>query len=149
MTRRNGRFAGLFAVTSLWLAVVGCDCVGPPTTTPPTPVGNIRSVVADDGVDLVLANLEQPLRALQVDVEVTGASATTLIAIGDYDLVEGGLDQPKASFTAVVSDTRRLPLHDGAVAHITLNGNGSVSLQNAAAVDADGNKRPLTVVVSE
>jgi hypothetical protein len=133
----------------------GCACDPPPETPPVADaVGAVRVDVAGATATVVLAGLEAPLRALEVDVAVTGGEASAARAVGRHDLLEAGLvasaahpaGGPRARFTLVVGDTRRLPLNDGPCARLTIDDGASVSLLAAAAVDANGRKRPLTVV---
>lgn len=140
-------FAGL-ALLSL-SSCVSCD---PPPDPPPveTPVGSVRLDTATGSATLVLVGLEQPLTAFQVDVVVDGGSASAFLAIADHDIVEAGLAAedggPKSRFTAVVSDTRRLPLNSGNLARLTLDEGATVTLSNALGIDQQGKKRALKVV---
>ena len=135
-------------------ALLGCP---PPPEPPPSggdAVGSIRVDVAGAEATVVLAELEAPLRALEVDVRVSGGVASAARAIGPYDLVEAGLQAgptnpaggPRDRFTLVVADTRRLPINDGPCARLTVDAGADVTLLAARAVDANGRKRPVTVV---
>lgn len=103
---------------------------------------------------LTLASLSAPLRAVQVDVSVSGGQARAASGVGPWDVVEAGLSAttanpgggPKDRFTLVVADTRRLPVNDGAFAQIVVDEGATVTLSHAVAVDANGTRRPITVV---
>ncbi|MDP2345359.1 MAG: hypothetical protein Q8O67_30725 [Deltaproteobacteria bacterium] len=128
-----------------------CSC-DPPIEDPPAvqPVGSVRVDVDGAGATLVLVGLEQPLRAFEVDVSVQGGRASALVAIADHDVVEAGLRPedggPKDRFTVVVGDTRRVPIVNGALAVLSLDGGATVVLSGAAGIDQSGKKRSLTVV---
>lgn len=137
------------------VAFGGCQCVEPEPPPLNTPVATVTAVLRDDGgFDLVLSNLERPVRSLQVDVKLDGALATAVSAIAGAgaaaaDIVEADLDaQGKSDFTVVIADTRRLNLPAGAVARV---GTGldlqKVTLSRALAVDDSGALRSVIVVV--
>ncbi len=153
--------AGLRARPVKWsamfvaLAFGACECIEPPVRDPDAPVARVTAVLRDDGgFDLVLSNLERPVRSLQVDVKLEGALATEVTALAGAgasaaDIVEADLDgQGKDDFTVVIADTRRLNLPAGAVARV---GTGldlqKVTLSRALAVDDSGALRDVTVVV--
>lgn len=139
----------LFLVTSLLLSVAGCTGCEPPVVDepPPGPIGSLRLEAENGSATLVLVGLEQPLRALQVDVDVAGGVATAFLPLADHDIVEAGLgDGPAARFTAVVGDTRKLPLNSGPLARLTVDEGATVTLTAAFGVDQSGKKRALTVV---
>ena len=147
--------AGLRARPVKWSAMLvalafgACECIEPPVRDPDAPVARVTAVVRDDGgFDLVLSNLERPVRSLQVDVKLEGALASEVTALGGSDVAEAALDTPKDDFTVVVADTRRLNLPAGAVARV---GTGldlrRVTLSRALAVDDSGALRDVTVVV--
>jgi hypothetical protein len=144
--RRRSGLPSAFALLAL-LPFSSCICeIGPP---PPDeiPVAQISTVVSDGGFDLVLANLERPVRALQVDVQLGGANATAARQLNGADVVEAALSNPKNDFTVVVSDTRRLNLPPGAVVHVDTDASpSSITLTNAFAVDDLGAKRVVEVV---
>ena len=131
------------------LSSCACD---PPAVEPPGlgAVGSVRVDVNGATATLVLAGLEQPLRAFEVDVTVNNGTATLLTAIADHDVVEGGLRPedggPRDRFTVVVSDTRRLPLKNGALVVLSLQEGATLVLRAAFGIDQQGNKRSLTVV---
>ena len=137
------------AAALVLVAVGACECVAGPPPTPSDAVGAITTRAVAGGFEIVLDDLKQPVRAVQVDVALEGARATAIAAAGDvaHDVLEAGLDQPSSSFTAVVSDTRRLPLVEGAIAKIETDAAGTPRLSSAVAVDDDGRRRPLTLVV--
>jgi hypothetical protein len=137
------------AVALALVAVGACECVVGPPPPPSDAVGAITTRAVAGGFELVLDDLKQPLRAVQVDVTLDGARATAIGPAGAvaHDVLEAGLDQPASSFTAVVSDARRLPLVEGAIARIEVDGAGAPSLSAAVAVDDDGRRRSLTLVV--
>jgi hypothetical protein len=113
-------------------------------------VGSVRVDVAAGSATLTLVGLEQPLRAFEVDVNVSGGRASALVPIADHDVVEAGLRPedggPKDRFTVVVGDTRRIPLVNGALAVISLEEGATVVLDSAVGIDQTGAKRTLTVV---
>jgi hypothetical protein len=145
----------LLALMLVATAFGACECVDPPPPNPDAPVARVTAVLRDEGgFDLVLSNLERPVRSLQVDVKLDGALATEVTAIAGAgaapaDVVEADLDaQGKDDFTVVIADTRRLNLPAGAVARV---GTGldlqKVTLSRALAVDDSGALRDVTVVV--
>ena len=126
----------------------GCQCGTAPPPNKPASVGQLSAVNVDGGFELRLTNLERPVRELQVDVKLAGASAHSAAASGGSDVLEAGLDAPKSDFTVVVGDTRRLNLPDGAVVKVTTDhAPSSIALSRALAVDDTGKKRDITVVV--
>lgn len=143
-----------FALVCLAVPFAGCECVTPPPPNPDAPVARLTAVLRDEGgFDLVLSNLERPVRSLQVDVKLEGALASDVTALAGAggtpaDIVEAALDTPKDDFTVVIADTRRLNLPSGAVARV---GTGldlqRVTLSRALAVDDSGALRDVTVVV--
>lgn len=141
----NARMWTLLALVT----VVGCECEAPPPPNPDAPVARITAVILEEGgFDLVLSNLERPVRSLQVDVNLDGALASNVAALGGSDLAEAGLDVPKDDFTVVVADTRRLNLPAGAVARVSTGLDlNRVTLSRALAVDDSGALRAVTVVV--
>jgi hypothetical protein len=133
----------------------GCTCIEPTPQNPDAPVARVTAVLLEDGgFDLVLSNLERPVRSLQVDVKLDGARATTVTALAGAgasaaDVVEADLPvDGKDDFTVVIADTRRLNLPAGPVARV---GTGlelqKVTLSRALAVDDSGALRGVTVVV--
>jgi hypothetical protein len=145
-----------FTALFLGMLVQSCSCDPLPPEPPPgaDAVGTIRVDVTGGTATVTLAELEAPLRALEVDVQVSGGRATAARATGAHDLVEAGLvagpahpeGGPRDRFTLVLADTRRLPIADGPCAQLTVDDGATVALRAAAAVDANGRKRPLTVV---
>jgi hypothetical protein len=136
-------------------ALSSCQC-DPPPDDPPADgaIGSVRADAADGAVTLVLVGLDAPLSAFQVDVVVDGGTATQFLSLADHDIAEAGLvasaanpdGGPKARFTAVVADTRRLPLNSGPLARIALDDDDArVTLTNAFGVDQRGKKRALSV----
>lgn len=138
----------LLAASLIAFAASSCECPGPPPQAG-DPVGGVATRAVEGGFEIVLEDLKQPVRAVQVDVDLGAVRATSIRAAGAvaHDVVEAGLDAPKSSFTAVVSDTRRLPLGDGAIAFVETDGAASPRLSSAVAVDDDGDRRTLSVVV--
>jgi hypothetical protein len=145
------------ALAALLSTISGCSltCGAPPPEPPPDDaVGSIDVVVDGTSATLSLSGLDAPLRALQVDVVVGEGRASSVTAIGPWDVVEAGLTAsptnpiggPKDHFTLVVADTRRLPVNDGPLARLVIDDGAKVKLANAVAVDADGEKRSVTVV---
>jgi hypothetical protein len=127
-------------------ACPGCD--PPPVTPPDAAVGGIRVDVDGGEATLTLVGMSAAVRALQVDVDVAGGVARGFVALAGHDVAEAGLDDNGAArFTAVLSDTRRLPIGAGAVARIVVDAGASVSLTNAFVVDDAGQKRALRLVV--
>jgi hypothetical protein len=147
-------FRTLAALVLGVVALSACPRDPPPPPPVTDAVGSIRVDVAGALATVSLAGLQAPLRALEVDVQVSGGRATAARAAGAHDLVEAGLvasaanpgGGPRDRFTLVVADTRRLPLNDGACAQLTLDDGATVALRSAVAVDVNGRKRPLTVV---
>lgn len=131
------------------LLAAGCPdgCI----QTPAPPVegaGTLTARPVTGGFELVLNDLDRPLRTLSVAVVLgAGATATRVEAAGPvaHDLIEAGLDAPRSAFTVVVADTRRIPLDDGAIARVDVDGAGSVTLTAASAVDDQGASIELTV----
>lgn len=131
------------------LTLSSCTGCEPPVVDDPPagPVGSVRLEQENGSATLVLVGLEQPLRAFQVDVDVKDGVATAFLPLADHDLVEAGLaDAPAARFTAVVADTRKLPLNSGPLARLTVDEGATVTLTAAFGVDQTGKKRALTVV---
>ena len=84
------------------------------------------------------------LRSVQVDVAVAGGTAQAITGVG-HDLVEAGLGEgQKSAFTVVVADTRRLPVNNGALARLTVDGGASLTLSNAVVVDSSGARHTLS-----
>ena len=128
----------------------GCDCgapVDPPDVVPA--VGTINVAVDGATATLSVSGLQRSLRSLQVDVDVKGGRASAIAAAAGHNLIEGGLlpadGGPRDRFTAVVADTRRLPINNGAVARITVDAGATVGLKAAVAIDDTGARRILTV----
>lgn len=141
-------FASLALLASLSFG--GCECtppVDPPVVVPA--VGTISVVVDGATATLSVSGLQRSLRSVQVDVDVAGGRATAIDPRAGHDLVEGGLlpadGGPRERFTAVIADTRRLPINNGAIARITIDAGATVTLKNALAIDEVGDRRTLTV----
>lgn len=135
---RTARWACLIVVSAFLSGCPdGCDPVDPP---PADAVGVIQARAVTGGFEIVLVDLEQPLRNIAVDVSIDGAEATRADRAGsfNYNLIEAGLSSPKSEFTAVVSDTRRILLENGAVARIDVDGPGRVTLSDGRGVDQTG-----------
>lgn len=133
-----GRWALMLVVAGLLSGCPdGCDPVDPP---PADAVGTIQARAVTGGFELVLVDLEQPLRNIAVDVSIDGAEATRADRAGafNYNLIEAGLSAPKSVFTVVVADTRRILLENGAVARIDVDGPGRVTLSEGRGVDQTG-----------
>lgn len=146
MTLRTLRLAGLL----LLLAPFACECQpGPGDAGPDGSGGVLVARAVGGGFELSLEDLDAPLRTLQVGVTLTGTRATALSAAGvvAHDVLEAGLDQPKESFTAVVADTRRLLLTEGAIARIDTEGAGQIQLRSALAIDDEGQRAALALEV--
>jgi len=133
------------ALLSLLSGCTSCETIDPPDQ--PAAAGALTVVVAGGTATLNLSGVAGSLRSLQVDVVVAAGQASAIDGLG-HDLVEAGLGAenggPKSSFTVVVADTRRLPVNNGGVARLTIDDGATVTLSNAIAVDAAGNKRVLT-----
>jgi len=126
-----------------------CTCGGPPDVDPPAPFGTVTAVVSDGTATISLSRTQRALRSLQVDVSVVGGRASALTAVSSHDIVEGGLaDGPKDSLTAVIADTRRLPLVDGPVLRLAVDDGATVTLRNAFGVDDAGEKQTLVIGVT-
>lgn len=128
------------------VAVAGCTCGQPEPEPQPESAGRLAVVVDGTTATISVSGLQRSLRSFQADVEVTGGQASAIAAVGAHDLVEAGLgDGAKAAFTAVVADTRRLPINNGAVLRLTIDNGARVSLRNGIAVDDTGSRRTLDV----
>lgn len=128
------------------VAAFGCTCTPPTGDAGVIDGGRVLARAAEGGgVEIVLADLATPLRTLQVDVVLTGGQATEVVAAGPvaFNVLQAGLDSPRADLTLVVADTRRLPLNNGPVARLVTSGEVQVTLSNAIAVDDDGERRTL------
>ncbi len=107
-----------------------------------------RLAVTSEGATatVTVAGLSRGVRAVQIDVEVSGGQASALAPARAWDLVEAGLaDGPRSSFTVVIADTRRLPIDNGALAQLTITDGARVALRNAVAVDDSGARQTLSV----
>jgi hypothetical protein len=113
---------------------------------PDGPFGQVRARAVTGGFDVELVSLERPVRAVQIEILLDGANATAAAASGTllHDLVEGGLDAPKATFVLVVGDTRGILLDEGVIARVSTTGPGSVTFGAMTAVDETGAKQTLT-----
>lgn len=124
-------------------------CGGCPPTTPDAgpdgPFGRVRARAVTGGFEVELVGLTRPIRAVQIPLTLSGAEATSASAAGTplHDVVEAGLDTPKAAFTLVVADARGVPLDDGTIAFVATTGAGSVTFGDAEAVDELGAKQTL------
>jgi hypothetical protein len=139
------------AARFLLLSVLGagaCQCGTPPPPPSSSTIGQLTAKKIEGGFELDLANLDRPVRALQVDVKLAGGvHATKAEAIGGSDVLEAGLDQPKDDFTVVVSDTRRLNVPEGGVVKVTTDkAPSTITLSRALAVDDGGARRQILVV---
>jgi hypothetical protein len=108
----------------------------------------IRQPLGDGTLEVRLVDLARPLRAMSMEVTLGGALATSVEAAGEvrHDVIEAALDGPRSGFTLVVSDSRRLPLTDGAIARIATDGPAStITLESIEAIDVDGNRVTLEV----
>jgi hypothetical protein len=135
----------------LALALLGpaCTCGGPPDVEPELPFAVVTAAVRGDTATISLTRAQRPLRSLQVDVSVAGGRASAIAAVASHDIVEGGLaDGPKNELTAVIADTRRLPLVDGPVLRLTVDDGARVALRNAVAVDDQGARHDIAVGVT-
>jgi len=137
-------------VLSAMLAFAGCEggCTpADPDAGTLDSVGTISLAAGEGGFDIVLAGLEDPLFAIQVDVVVSGTRATGVSSIATipHDVVEAGLDAPKDRFTVVVSDTRRIQIQNGPLVRVLTESGGSAELSNALAIDIEGARRSLAI----
>ena len=142
----------LLALLALPLTVGACSCEGVPDDPPVEvdPVGTLRVVHNGTTATLVVTGLRAPLRMFQADVAVSGGNASAIAPVLDHDLLEGGFaDGPRAAFTAVVADSRRLPINNGNIATITVDDGARLSLSKAIAVDANGVRQTLATEASE
>ena len=158
MTSRSNRFVPksrnwLIAVSLAGLAFAsacgdGCD---PPPPNPPGTVGTVIARPVTGGFEVVLTQLDAPIRALSVGVAIDGGEATQVESSGAFahDLVRADLATPKSNFILLVSDTRRVRLTDGAVARVDVNGPGAVTLSDAKGVDENGAEVVLAVEASQ
>ena len=138
----------VLTLTALLLAAAfgACTCGQPEPEPGPGPAGRVSVDVDGATATISVAGLARSLRSFQVDVEVSGGRASAFTAVGAHDLLEAGLaGGGKDAFTAVVADTRRLPINNGAVARLTIDDGASVTLRNAVAVDDTGARQTLTV----
>jgi hypothetical protein len=140
-----------FSVVRLLLALAlvgafGCTCTTPTGDAGVTDGGRVIARAVEGGVEIVLEDLETPLRTLQVDVVLSGGDATDVVPAGPvaFNLLEAALDDgPRGDLTLVVADTRRLPLPNGPVARLVTGPGVTATLSNALAVDDDGGRRTL------
>ena len=138
----------LTLVLCMTLALGRCTCEPENPDGPLPAVGELRAVVVNGGVELRLTSADARVRTLSVDVQLRGAQATSLVALGPTDVAEGALEAPKDRVTVVLADTRRIPLPEGAIARLTTDAAPtSVALSDARAVDENGKERTLTLVV--
>jgi hypothetical protein len=140
------------ALAALLVLLPACDTCG--TGTPDGGVVGgagavaIRQPLGDGTLEVRLVDLARPLRAMSMEVTLGGALATSVEAAGEvrHDVIEAALDGPRSGFTLVVSDSRRLPLTDGAIARIATDGPAStITLESIEAIDVDGNRVTLEV----
>ena len=130
------------------LSLSGCTCGELPQPDPDAAVGQLSANPVEGGFELVLSDLERPVRSLQVDVKLNGANATGATNLGGSDVLEAGLAAPKNDFTVVVSDTRRLNLPTGALVRVDTDAApGEIVLTRALAIDDSGALRTVLVVV--
>ncbi|MFZ9888923.1 MAG: hypothetical protein ACO3JL_15610 [Myxococcota bacterium] len=127
------------------LLLVGVACTPSPQLGDSEESGRIEAVVNEGGVDIVLASLATPLRTLQVDVDLAGGVATSVLPAGDIsvNVLEAGLTSPRSTLTLVVADTRRLPLANGTVARLVTDGGVTATLTRAIAGNDDGERVTL------
>lgn len=130
------------------LSLSACTCGEPPPPDPGAAVGQLSANPVEGGFELVLSDLERPVRSLQVDVKLNGANATAASNLGGSDVLEAGLAAPKNDFTVVVSDTRRLNLRTGALVRVDTDAApAEIALTRALAIDDSGALRTVLVVV--
>jgi hypothetical protein len=142
------RALSLMAACALLVAssLSSCTCGGPEPEPQPDAIGRIGVSVDGPTATIRLTGLSRSLRSLQVDVDVADGQASAIAATGAWDLVEAGLgDGPRAAFTAVVADTRRLPINNGDILQITMDVGARIRLRNAIAIDDVGNRQILDV----
>lgn len=138
----------VLSLTALLIATAfaACTCGQPEPEPTPEAIGRVAVVVDGTTATISVAGLPRSLRSFQVDVTVGGGRASAISAVGAHDLLEAGLtDGPKDAFTAVVADSRRLPINNGAVARLTIDDGATVTLRNVVAVDDAGARQTLTV----
>jgi hypothetical protein len=123
-----------------------CTCGGPEPEPQPDAIGRIGVSVDGPTATVTLSGLSRSLRSVQVDVDVADGQASAIAGVGAWDLVEAGLGSgPKAAFTAVVADTRRLPINNGELFRVTIDVGARIRLRNAIAIDDVGTRQVLTV----
>ena len=135
---------------SVWcfvmLATARCSCSDGDAEPQAGTAGRIAVTSEGTTAVVTVAGLARGLRAVQVDVEVSGGDASTLVPDRAWDVVEAGLaDGPRSSFTVVIADTRRLPIDNGPLARLTITDGAQVVLRNAVAVDDGGVRQALSV----
>lgn len=141
----------------LALPACGGSCTeGPSDAGPVEAQGVLRVIIPVGGsveegsLQVRLAELAAPLRAVQVDMQLSGAQAVEAGPAGQvaHDVIEANLSQPRSTLTLVVSDSRRIPLTDGPIAALeTDRAVSEVVLSRALGIDADGQRVELAVEV--
>lgn len=140
-----------FSLLRLGLALAlvgafGCTCTPPQGDAGAPDGGRVFTRAVEGGIEIVLEDLDTPLRTLQVDVALSGGEASDVVAAGPvaFNLLEAALDEgPRSELTLVVADTRRLLLPNGPVARLVTGADVTATLSNALAVDDDGERRTL------
>ena len=142
------RALSLIASCALLVATTlsSCTCGGPEPEPQPDAIGRIGVSVDGPTATITLTGLPRSLRTVQVDVDVADGRASAMTGAGAWDLVEAGLaDGPKSTFTAVIADTRRLPINNGDLFRLTIDVGARIRLRNAIAIDDVGGRQALTV----
>lgn len=142
------RALSLIASCALLAATIlsSCTCGGPEPEPQPAAIGRIGVSVDGPTATVQLSGLSRSLRSLQVDIDVADGRASAVAPTGAWDLVEAGLaDGPKAAFTAVVTDSRRLPINNGDILQVTMDVGARIRLRNAIAIDDVGARQTLAV----
>jgi hypothetical protein len=127
-----------------------CECGAPPADAGPGgEVGRLVFVSSASGYELVLEDMATPARTLQFHATLQGTRAVALEALGSvsHDVLEADLASPKAEFTGVIANTKRILLREGPLAHLRTEGAGELSADSVLVIDADGQKHPLAAVV--
>jgi hypothetical protein len=76
----------------------------------------------------------------QADVQLVGARGVAIDSMGliRHDVIKAGLEIPSGDFTVVISDSRRIPLSNGPLARIVVEGRGTVAIRGIRAVTTSG-----------
>ncbi len=148
--KKHFRFA-LWSIAFLFaFALSGCpEGCAPPVTEPDAEKDGWVEVSTNGNVlSFSVAELKEPLSAIQVPVTLTGGEAIRATAAGrvDFNLVQAGLnDDALSEFVLVVSDTRNLQIEEGIFAEVELNAAAIVQLGTSLGVTSAGDSLMLEV----